>query len=177
MCFLGGISVPSEKGQKEAGKKREDPSFTLASDAFRNGGSIPPVYSCRGQGISPRLYWSNVPEGVRSFALIMEDPDSPGGTFSHWVIYNIPADKKELPASLPPNPSFPDGTRQGVNDFRRMGYGAPCPPSGKSHRYYIRLFALKVLLRPVGAMNRATLLSEIKDQVLDKAELMGFFGE
>jgi Raf kinase inhibitor-like YbhB/YbcL family protein len=160
---------------RETGKKGKDPSFTLLSEAFRNGGTIPPVYTCRGQGISPRLSWSHSPDGVVSYALILEDRDAPAGTFSHWVVYNIPADTEELPPSIPPNPSLPDGTRQGVNDFRKVGYGAPCPPPGKPHRYYFRLFAVRTTLIPRPGMDRHTLLLGLKDQVIDIAELMGFF--
>jgi Raf kinase inhibitor-like YbhB/YbcL family protein len=169
------INIPPGKGEKEAVMKRADPSFTLVSDAFRNGGSIPPVYTCRGQGISPRLSWSNVPSGVGSFALILEDTDAPGGTFSHWVVYNIPPEKRELPPSFPSTPVFSDGTRQGMNDFRKVGYGAPCPPPGKSHRYIFRMFALKALLTPPPMMDRNTLLHQVRDQTLEVAELMGFF--
>jgi phospholipid-binding protein, PBP family len=174
--MLTGDTISSGKGMKEIARKPTDPAFTLVSDAFRNGGSIPPVYTCRGQGISPRLSWSNVPPEVRSFALILEDPDAPGGTFSHWVVYNIPAEKRELPPSLPAAPVLPDGIRQGINDFRKTGYGAPCPPAGVSHRYYFRLFALRSSLAPLSTMNRASLLSTIRNEILETAELMGFFG-
>jgi Raf kinase inhibitor-like YbhB/YbcL family protein len=173
--IMAGSTIPSGKGSKEGGRERAGLSFTLISDAFRNGGSIPPVYTCRGQGISPRLSWSNVPSGVRSFALVLEDPDAPGGAFSHWVVYNIPADKRELPSSLPSTPSLPDGTRQGINDFRKTGYGAPCPPPGKAHRYRFRIYALRALLTPPAMMDRTTLLQAIRDQVIEAAELLGFF--
>jgi Raf kinase inhibitor-like YbhB/YbcL family protein len=105
----------------------------------------------------------------------LEDPDAPGGTFSHWVVYNIPADTRELPSSLPSNPSLSDGTRQGINDFRKIGYGAPCPPPGKAHRYRFRMYALRTLLTAQAMMDRATLLQDIRDQVMEAAELMGFF--
>jgi Raf kinase inhibitor-like YbhB/YbcL family protein len=112
---------------------------------------------------------------VKSFALLVEDPDSPGGTFSHWVMYNIPADKREIPPSIPPTSSLPDGTSQGINDFRKIGYRGPCPPHGTRHRYYFRIFALKTMLSRTGTMNRAALLRAIEEQVIAKGELMGFF--
>ncbi len=171
---MPGITVSSEP-TKERRKENADPPFVLSSDAFRNGGEIPPVYTCRGQGISPLLTWNGTPEGVRAFALLLEDPDAPGGTFSHWVVYNIPPEKRELPPSLPHNPSFPDGIRQGMNDFRKIGYGAPCPPPGRSHRYYFRLYALDAPLIPAPSMDRDTLLRGIKGHVYGTAELMGFF--
>jgi Raf kinase inhibitor-like YbhB/YbcL family protein len=176
MLFITGITNLSGKKVKEAGKERTDPFLTLHSDAFRNGGSIPPVYTCGGKGVSPQLSWSNVPPGVKSFALIMEDPDAPGGMFSHWVVYNIPAEKRELPPSFPSTLSLPDGTRQGMNDFQKIGYGAPCPPPGTPHRYYFRIFALRTLLTPPATIDRTTLLLNIRDQVIEAAELMGFYG-
>lgn len=176
MQLITEMIATTGKSVMEAGREVKNSPFTLASDAFRNGGSIPPVYTCKGQGISPKLIWSNVPSGIGSFALMMEDPDAPGSTFSHWVIYNIPAEKRELPSSLPSIPLFPDGTRQGMNDFRRIGYGAPCPPPGKPHRYYFRIFALKALLKPSAAMDRTNLLHNVRDQLIEKAELIGLFG-
>jgi Raf kinase inhibitor-like YbhB/YbcL family protein len=154
---------------------KTESSMILSSDAFQNGGQIPPVHTCKGQGISPQLAWRNVPPGVKSFALIVEDPDSPGGTFGHWVLYNIPGEKRELPSSVPPSSSLPDGTRQGMNDFRKIGYGGPCPPPGRPHRYYFRIFALRVTFLPSATMDRAALLLAMKDQMITTAELMGFF--
>ncbi len=169
-----GITILSKKETKDINQKR-DFRFALSSDAFRNGGIIPPVYTCRGQGISPRLSWNNVPEGTRSFVVILEDPDAPSGTFSHWVVYNIPSEKRELPSSFPLTPSLPDGTRQGMNDFRKIGYGAPCPPHGKPHRYRFRIFAVDTLLSAETGKVRTILLEEIKDHTLGIAELTGLF--
>ena len=146
----------------------------LTSDAFRNGGQIPPVYTCKGQGISPKLIWTNVPSGVKSYALIMEDPDALGGIFSHWVVYNIPPAIREIPSSFPTDSSLPDGTRQGTNDFRKTGYGGPCPPPGRPHRYYFRIYALDTSLSAV-SMDRNSLLRGIEGHVIEKTDLMGFF--
>lgn len=150
-------------------------SINLTSDAFRNGGEIPPVYTCKGQNISPHLIWDGVPGGTKSLALIMDDPDALGGTFSHWVIYNIPSGARHLSASVPGNQSLSDGSRQGTNDFRRYGYSGPCPPPGKSHRYYFRLYALDSILPQTGMLTRNTLLKSIEGHVIGKGELMGFF--
>src|SRR5438046_2963383 len=114
----------------------------LSSDAFRQGSTIPEQYTCKGKNISPALEWAGIPEGTKSFALIAEDPDAPIGTYTHWVAYNIPADRQNLPAGLPPA-SRAEGIMQGKNDFGVVGYGGPCPPMGdKDHRYIFRLFAL-----------------------------------
>ena len=159
----------------ETGGEKPGSVMILSSDAFRNGGEIPPVYTCKGQGISPKLRWNTVPQAAKSLALIVEDPDAPGGAFSHWVIYNIPPDKRDLPPSIPPSPALPDGTRQGSNDFRKTGYGPPCPPPGKPHRYNFRIFALDIILPSSGTMDRASLIRRMEGHIIAKADLMGFF--
>lgn len=117
-------------------------AFTLTSEAFADGGDIPRRYSCEGRGVSVPLAWHGAPAGTRSFALICEDPDAPGGTFGHWAVWNIPPERTALPEGLPANARV-DGMNQGVNDFARTGYGPPCPPPGHGpHRYVFRLFAL-----------------------------------
>lgn len=163
------ISDTSRPSDKSGG------TINLSSDAFRNGGELPPVYTCKGQDISPRLTWEGVPAGTKSVTLVMDDPDAPGGTFSHWILYNLPPETRVLPAAIPANQSLPDGSRQGINDFRRTGYSGPCPPPGKSHRYYFRLFALDIILPQTGSLTRETLLKSIEGHVIAKGEIMGFF--
>jgi len=149
-------------------------ALTLSSPAFKEGESIPPKYTCQGEDISPPLVWGESPEGTQSYALVMDDPDAPGGVFTHWLIYDIPADVNELPEGVPAEPRLFNGA-QGQNDFGRTGYGGPCPPPGKPHRYRFNLYALdqKVDLEP-GA-SKAQLLSGIEDHILDRYELTGLF--
>lgn len=115
----------------------------VTSRAFGPGATIPPVYTCDGQNISPDITWGNVPPGTKSIALICSDPDAPGGRFIHWVVYNIPPAIRSLPAKFSKAESFPDGIRQGPNDFGKIGYGGPCPPQG-THRYNFIIYALRV---------------------------------
>jgi Raf kinase inhibitor-like YbhB/YbcL family protein len=150
-------------------------ALELTSSAFTSEEMIPDKYTCEGADISPPLSWRHGPEGTRSLALICEDPDAPGGTFIHWVLYGIPADMGELPEDVPDDPQLPWGGAQGRNDFGNVGYGGPCPPSGETHRYYFRLYALdEALDMPPGA-TRHQLVRRIQEHVLDQAGLMGRF--
>lgn len=117
-------------------------TLTLESDAFGDGKTIPPPYTCDGDGTSVPLSWSGAPDGTKGFALICDDPDAPGGTFSHWAIWHIPGDRAALPEGLDATATV-DGMHQGVNDFGKLGYGPPCPPRGHGrHRYIFRLYAV-----------------------------------
>lgn len=120
--------------------------FNLTSPAFENYGRIPSRYTCDGADLSPPIRWEGYPEGAVSFVLIMEDLDAPGGTFTHWVVYNIPASVNWLDEGIPKIERLPSGALQGLNDFNRVGYGGPCPPPGKPHRYVFKLYALNTLL-------------------------------
>ena len=117
-------------------------SFELKSQSFVDSGTIPTKHTCDGPDLSPLLEWNGVPEGTMTFALIVDDPDAPVGTWVHWVLYNLPGDIRKLPEEVPANETTNQGASQGVNDFRKIGYGGPCPPSGKPHRYFFKLYAL-----------------------------------
>ena len=145
---------------------------SVSSSAFEEGGMIPSKYTCDGQDISPPLRWEGIPEGTKSMALIADDPDAPMGTWVHWVVWNIPPDVKELPESVSPDPQLPDGSRQGITDFGRPGYGGPCPPSGL-HRYYFKICALDTILDLPNRAKKADLLKAIEGHVLAKGQLMG----
>ena len=116
--------------------------FQMTTTAFSSGGTIPKNYTCDGPDLSPPLTWKDAPAGTQSFALIADDPDAPAGTWVHWVVYNVPSTAKELPEGVQKTEKLPDGTLQGRNDFRKIGYGGPCPPPGKPHRYFFKLYAL-----------------------------------
>ncbi len=144
----------------------------LGSTAFHDGEHIPKQYSCDGKDISPPLAWTDVPEDTQSFALICDDPDAPGGTWVHWVLYTIPASETALQEGLPASPTLENGARQGLNDFGNTGYGGPCPPGG-THRYFFTLYALDTPLERDPGLSKTELLSEMNGHILAKAEWMG----
>ncbi len=150
-------------------------ALELTSTAFREGAPIPGHYTGDGRNVSPPLQWRDVPAGTRSLALVCEDPDAPRGTFTHWVAYNLPAESRELPEGVPAEPTLPDGTLQGTNDFGRVGYGGPAPPAGKPHRYFFKLVALDGSLDVPPGATRPQLLAAVKGHVLGEAHLMGTY--
>lgn len=150
-------------------------TFALQSSAFAPGAPIPRQNTCDAADQSPPLSWNGLPARVASLVLIVEDPDAPGGTFTHWVLYDLPPAPGELAAGAPHTSSLQNGARQGRNDFRRVGYGGPCPPRGSSHRYYFRMYALD---RPLGLTAGAAaseVRSAMKGHILGEAELMGTY--
>jgi Raf kinase inhibitor-like YbhB/YbcL family protein len=149
-------------------------SFHITSEAFEPGQAIPTRYTCDGEDVSPPLAWSEPPEGTVSFALIMDDPDAPVGTWVHWVHYNVPGDAERLEEGVPTSSTLPDGSRNGTNSWGRTGYGGPCPPRG-SHRYFFKLYALDRLLDLPPGATKLDLLDEMDGHVLDTTELMGVY--
>jgi Raf kinase inhibitor-like YbhB/YbcL family protein len=151
-------------------------TLKLHSPIFSEGFPIPPDYTADGQNTSPPLSWNDPPEGTKSFALICDDPDAPRGTFTHWLLYNLPADARELPPNLAATPDLPDAARQGTNDFGRIGYGGPAPPPGKPHRYFFKLYALDVKLGVPSGATRAQLLEAMRGHQLAEGRLFGVYG-
>ncbi len=153
-------------------------AFTLESSRFENGGEIPIDYTCEGRDVSPPLAWSDLPEGTKSLALVVDDSDAPDPkaprmTWVHWVLYNIPLYATGLPEEVS-DTALPSGTREGRNDWKRTGYGGPCPPIGR-HRYFHKLYALDSELWDLGAPTKAELELAMEGHVLGKAELMGTY--
>jgi len=148
-------------------------AFELTSSTFSSEGTIPDRYTCEGADVSPPLTWSDAPEGTRGFALICEDPDAPGGTFTHWLLYNIPPGRVELSEGVPTGPTLPWGGAQGRNDFGNVGYGGPCPPMGSTHRFYFRLYALDEQLDLPPGTSRNQLLREVDERAIARTGLMG----
>lgn len=146
----------------------------LKSQAFQAGETIPSKYTCDGQDISPPLNWSDPPTGTIGFALISDDPDAPVGTFVHWVMWNIPASTRALEEDLPKTASLSNGTKQGTTDFRRIGYGGPCPPSG-THRYFFKLYALDTTLDLPTSATKKDLVKAMQGHILGQTELMGTY--
>jgi len=151
-------------------------NISISTDAFIAGGTIPSEYTCDGRDISPPLSWNSIPAGTKSIVLIMDDPDAPRGTFVHWVLYNIPANVQRLSPGVPGNQTLSDGSRQGMTDFGRTGYGGPCPPPGKPHRYFFKIFALDTTLDLSSKATKADIERAMKGHVLAQGELMGKYG-
>jgi len=153
-------------------------ALRLSSTAFEHLGKIPRRYTCEGEDVSPPLSWTNPPPGTESLTLLVEDPDAPDPqapkmTWVHWILYDIPADVRGLEEAVPLD-RLPDGTLAGRNDWRRTGYGGPCPPIGR-HRYFHKLYALDTRLSNLGLPARAQLLKAIEGHVLGGAELIGTY--
>jgi Raf kinase inhibitor-like YbhB/YbcL family protein len=149
--------------------------FGLTSTAFADGTPVPRLHTCDGEDLSPPLTWTGVPVTTRSFALIADDPDAPRGTWVHWLLWNLPADAAELGAGVPTRPELPSGARQGINDSGDIGYGGPCPPPGKPHRYFFRLYALDTSLNLPPGVDRSDLEAAFDGHVLAQAVLMGTY--
>jgi Raf kinase inhibitor-like YbhB/YbcL family protein len=156
-----------------------DMSLEITSDAFVSGQSIPAKYTCTGKNISPAITWGDPPAGTQSFALIMDDPDAPMGTWVHWVLYNIPADRRSLEEALPvtgKNVANTNSIFVGTNSWGNIGYGGPCPPSG-THRYCFKLYALDTTISLLPGATKDELLREMKGHILAQGELMGTFSK
>ncbi|MGX2039440.1 YbhB/YbcL family Raf kinase inhibitor-like protein [Methylocaldum sp. MU1018] len=164
------VSMESDGGQGM--------SMKIESSAFAHNGDIPTRFTCDGQDLSPPLSWTGVPEGVKSLALIVDDPDAPDPkapkmTWVHWVLYNIPPTSTGLPEGSAEG-ALPAGTAEGINDWKRTGYGGPCPPTGR-HRYFHKLYALDTVLPDLHKPTKARLEKAMQGHVLAQAELIGFY--
>ena len=153
-------------------------SLSLTSPAFQNSGEIPVQYTCEGDDISPALHWTEVPAATASLALICDDPDAPDPkapktTWVHWVLYNIPASAAGLAEKVAPQ-DLPSGTLEGLNDWKRTGWGGPCPPKGR-HRYFFKLYALDVVLPDLHRPTKSKLESEMDGHIVARAELVGTY--
>ena len=151
-------------------------ALTVTSSAFAAGANIPKKYTCDAEDVSPALKWSEPPAGTQSFALIVDDPDAPVGAWVHWVVFDIPAWARSLPENVTKQEQLADGSRQGRNDFRKIGYGGPCPPPGKPHRYFFKLCALDAELNLKAGATKADVERAIQGHVLAQGELMGRYG-
>ncbi|MGH9396987.1 MAG: YbhB/YbcL family Raf kinase inhibitor-like protein [Terriglobia bacterium] len=170
MAVLAWGAVPSRRDLAAGAKLR------LETLAFRAEGFIPGRYTCSGANVSPALRWNDVPAGTRSFALIVTDPDAPARTWVHWVVFNLPPGARSLPERVPKEDEMPGGGVQGVNDFHFAGYGGPCPPPGKPHRYFFRLYALNIRLSLKPGSTREEVRRGMKGHVLAEAALVGRYG-
>ena len=151
-------------------------SLSLTSPDFQHMGSIPKRFTCDGADVSPAIRWSGVPAGIRSLALIVDDPDvpdpaAPRMVWVHWVLYNLPVGSEGLPEAVS---TLPAGALEGLNDWKRTGWGGPCPPIGR-HRYFFKLYALDVVLADLGTPTKAELEAAMKGHIIEKAELVGTY--
>jgi Raf kinase inhibitor-like YbhB/YbcL family protein len=150
--------------------------ITVTSAAFADGGMIPTEYTCEGENLSPPLAFEGVPDGTVSLVLIVDDPDAPFGTYTHWILYAIPPGTRKLPAGIAVSGPLPGGGLQGKNAGGTFGYSGPCPPPGNSHRYFFRIYALDTVPTLPGTANRPAILAAMEGHVLATGELMGLYG-
>lgn len=150
-------------------------AITLSSTAFAHGQPIPDEYTCEGADISPPLKWLGVPAEAKSLAIVCDDPDAPSGTWTHWILYGLPADVKSLPAGVRPVAKPPTGGRQAKNSFGRIGYGGPCPPAGRAHRYFFRIYALDGNISVPATVSLQELDRAMQGHILASGKLMGIY--
>jgi len=167
------LSIQIFSQTKLSNKKME---IKIKSSAFHEGGMIPSKYSCEDENISPQLHWNEISKDVKSYAIILDDPDAPGGDFVHWVIFNIPENMKELHENVTPSRNIPDEVMLGTNSFGRIGYGGPCPPPGKAHHYYFKIYALDTILHHIeSGATKEQLVKAMEGHIIAKGELMGLY--
>ena len=156
--------------------KSNQETMTLKSAAFSQDEIIPKIYTCDGPDLSPPLEWSKPPAATKSIALLCEDPDAPSGMWVHWVVWGLAPDSTSLPQGLTTDRILSLESRQGRNDFGRIGYGGPCPPPGKPHRYFFRIYALDAKLELGSDATRGDLLAAMKGHIIGEGELKGRYG-
>lgn len=147
----------------------------ISSDAFAEGERIPVQFSCNGENVSPPLSWGDPPAGTESLAVICDDPDAPSGLFTHWVLVNIPPDSRGLPRGVKKTPVLDDGSIHGANSYGKLEYSGPCPPPGRPHRYYFRIYALDIPLKLRSPADRRAVDNAMKGHILAEGELLGIF--
>ena len=147
-------------------------AIEVTSTAFENGGMIPRKYTWDGANVSPPIAFSGIPEGTKSIALISDDPDAPVGTWVHWVLYDLAPDVSRLPEAVPADKTVLGGAKQGTNDFRKIGYGGPCPPGG-THRYFFKVYALDTVLNLEPGARKSDLLKAMEGHIIAQGELIG----
>ncbi|HXP16062.1 MAG TPA: YbhB/YbcL family Raf kinase inhibitor-like protein [Terriglobales bacterium] len=148
-------------------------AFAISSTSFPNGGDIPKKFTCDGADVSPELSWADPPPGTQSFALIADDPDAPAGTWTHWVLFDLPPTTSSLAEGVNKIDELPGGERQGRNDFRKIGYNGPCPPPGKPHRYFFKLYALNGKLNLKPGVSKQEVEQAMAGLIQGQAEWMG----
>ncbi len=184
VCHLVGVLVlfclislvlPGCESREAALPEEGKVTLSLSSSAFEEGEQIPARYTCEGQDISPPLAWSEPPAETQSFTLIMDDPDAPGGVFTHWILFNLPSKSHQLPEAISSQSQLPNGALQGKNDFGNIGYGGPCPPPGRSHRYQFNLYALEQPLDLKAGASKKQVIDAMRGHILAQGQLTGTY--
>lgn len=165
LVTAGSVMTPPETKRK----------IELSSSAFKDGQPIPSQYTCDGKNISPPLGWKGAPPNTQSFALIVDDPDSPTGIWTHWTLFNVPSDISELVEDFAKTPAAAPSAKDGVNSFKNVGYGGPCPPAGKPHRYFFKLYALDITLNLQPGASRTEIEAAMTKHILAMGQLMGTY--
>ena len=161
--------------QSAQGQDQSKFGFRIESAAFKEGAFIPARFSCQGENVSPPLKWTGPPAGAHSFALIADDPDAPAGIWTHWVVFNLPAQTRAMDENSPKRDKLPNGGLQGLTSFGSVGYGGPCPPPGKAHRYFFKLYAVDTVLSLQPGASSEDVVAALKGHTLGEAQLMGRF--
>jgi Raf kinase inhibitor-like YbhB/YbcL family protein len=167
------VLLASAVSGSDRARVEETAKFKLNSHSFSDQADIPKKYTCDGDDVSPELHWSDQPPSAKSFALIVDDPDAPAGTWVHWVLFDLPGEAHDLPEGAGKSAPLPGGAQQGTNDFKKVIYGGPCPPPGKPHRYFFRLYALDSKLSLKASATKAEVERAMRGRVLGQAELTG----
>src|SRR5712692_689410 len=174
-ALLGCAKAPQSVPPPPATIQKENKmNFNLTSTAFQEGQPIPRQHTCDGVNVSPALEWSGAPQNAKTLAIICDDPDAPSGTWVHWVLYNLPADRIGLGENVPATENVPGDGLQGTNDFQKIGYGGPCPPSG-THHYFFKLYALDGELSLKAGATKAELLKAMEGHIIAQTQLMGTY--
>jgi len=176
LLLFGCASRPQPAAEKPAVNQPQDKtmSMQLTSTAFKEGQPIPRQYTCDGVNISPPLEWSGVPKTAKTITIVADDPDAPSGTWVHWVVYDLPAENIGLVENLPATANLKAGGFQGANDFRKIGYGGPCPPSG-THRYFFKVYALDLELPLKAGATKAEVEKAMEGHIVAQGQLMGTY--
>jgi len=173
LAHLGRNVALAGSADHPAGAEDKAMSLTISSPSFSNGGDIAKQFTCDSADVSPQLSWTEPPVGTNSFALLVDDPDAPVGNWNHWAMWNMPSTLRSLPEGVSQTAHLQDGSVQGLNDFHKPGYNGPCPPAGKPHRYYFKLFALDTSLDLKPTAGKHQLEAAMKGHILAQAEWMG----
>ena len=173
--FLFTLGVAAPLATTTAAQGARPMGFSITSDNFKNGSEIPKRFTCDGADVSPELSWTAPPSGAQSLALIADDPDAPAGTWTHWVLFNLPSTTTHLAEGVNKVDELPGGARQGRNDFRKIGYNGPCPPPGKPHRYFFKIYALNTSLQLSAGASKQELEKAMEGHIAGHAELMGTY--